>query len=71
MSDTNDPIVIVGQARTPIGGLVGDLSGVSATALGSTAISAAVSRAGLEADAVDEVIMGCVLPAGVGQAPAR
>lgn len=71
MSETNDPIVIVGQARTPIGGLLGDLAGVSATALGSTAISAAVSRAGLESEAVDEVIMGCVLPAGLGQAPAR
>jgi acetyl-CoA C-acetyltransferase len=71
MSETNDPIVIVGQARTPIGGLVGDLSAVSATFLGSTAIRAAVSRAGLKPDAVDEVIMGCVLPAGLGQAPAR
>ena len=71
MSDTVDPIVIVGQARTPIGGLLGDLSGVSATALGSAAIGAAVSRAGIAPDAVEEVIMGCVLPAGLGQAPAR
>ena len=71
MSETNDPIVIVGQARTPIGGLVGDLSTVSASVLGSTAIRAAVSRAGLSPDSVDEVIMGCVLPAGLGQAPAR
>lgn len=71
MSETIDPIVIVGQARTPIGGLLGDLSGVSATALGSAAIGAAVSRAGLATDDVEEVIMGCVLPAGLGQAPAR
>lgn len=71
MSNTADPIVIVGQARTPIGGLLGDLSGVSATALGSAAIAAAVARAGLEPGAIEEVIMGCVLPAGLGQAPAR
>lgn len=71
MSNSADPIVIVGQARTPIGGLLGDLSGVSATALGSAAIAAAVSRAGLEPGAIEELIMGCVLPAGLGQAPAR
>lgn len=71
MSETNDPVVIVGQARTPMGGFLGDLSSISATSLGSTAITAAVHRAGIEPDAVDEVIMGCVLPAGLGQAPAR
>ena len=66
-----DPIVIVGQARTPMGGFMGDLASVKATELGSTAIRAAVTRAGLEASDIDEVIMGCVLPAGLGQAPAR
>jgi acetyl-CoA C-acetyltransferase len=71
MSNDTDPVVIVGQARTPIGGFLGELSAVSATALGSTAIAAAVARAGITVDAVDEVIMGCVLPAGLGQAPAR
>lgn len=71
MNKNPDPIVIVGQARTPMGGFLGDLSSLSATKLGSTAISAAVERAGLEADDIEEVIMGCVLPAGLGQAPAR
>jgi len=67
----NDPVVIVSIARTPMGGLQGALSGVSATRLGSVAIGAAVERARLAADSVDEVLMGCVLPAGLGQAPAR
>jgi acetyl-CoA C-acetyltransferase len=67
----NDPIVIVGMARTPMGALQGALSGLTATRLGSAAIAAAVERAGLEAGTVDEVLMGCVLPAGLGQAPAR
>lgn len=71
MSNASDPVVIVGQARTPMGGFLGELSSISATSLGSTAIAAAVTRAGLSPDAVDEVIMGCVLPAGLGQAPAR
>src|SRR3989441_1967339 len=74
MSETkmhNDPIAIVGAARTPIGGLQGDFASLSANDLGSVAIKAAVERAGIAADAVDEVIMGCVLPAGQGQAPAR
>jgi len=71
MSNEIDPVVIVGQARTPMGGFLGELSSISATSLGSTAIAAAVARAGIEPDAVDEVIMGCVLPAGLGQAPAR
>ncbi|MBB5519773.1 acetyl-CoA C-acyltransferase [Amphiplicatus metriothermophilus] len=66
-----DPIVIVGMARTPIGNFQGAFAGVPATELGARAIGAALERAGLEAEAVDEVLMGCVLPAGLGQAPAR
>lgn len=69
MSD--DPIVIVGMARTPMGGLLGELSGIDAHELGSTAIKSALERAGVNGDDVDEAIMGCVLPAGQGQAPAR
>lgn len=68
---TTDPIVIVGAARTPIGGFQGDLADVAAPALGATAIRAALERAGVPADDVEEVLMGCVLPAGLGQAPAR
>ena len=64
-------VVIVSAARTPIGSFQGSLSSVPAPQLGATAIKGALERAGLSADAVDEVIMGCVLPAGVGQAPAR
>ncbi|TAN70845.1 MAG: acetyl-CoA C-acyltransferase, partial [Magnetospirillum sp.] len=67
----SDPIVIVGAARTPMGGFQGELAGLAAPALGAAAIKAAVERAGLKPDQVDEVFMGCVLPAGVGQAPAR
>ena len=67
----SDPIVIVGMARTAMGGFQGDLKDVAAPQLGATAIRAAVERAGLGADAIDEAIMGCVLPAGLGQAPAR
>ncbi len=63
--------VISGLARTPMGGMQGDFSDVSATVLGATAIRGALRRAGLAPDAVDETIMGCVLPAGLGQAPAR
>ncbi len=66
-----DPIVIVSMARTPLGGFMGALSSVKSTDLGATAIKAAVSRAGITADSVNEVIMGCVLPAALGQAPAR
>ncbi|MEH0295500.1 acetyl-CoA C-acyltransferase [Agrobacterium sp. CCNWLW71] len=66
-----DPIVIVGMARTPLGAFQGDISSLAGTELGSAAISAAVGRAGLAKDAVEEVLMGCVLPAGQGQAPAR
>ena len=68
---TTDPIVIVGAARTPMGGFLGDLKDVTAPALGARAIAAAVERAGIAADSVDEIMMGCVLPAGQGQAPAR
>jgi acetyl-CoA C-acetyltransferase len=67
----NDPIAIVGAARTPIGGLQGDFAGLSANELGAVAIKAALERAGVDASAVDQAIMGCVLPAGQGQAPAR
>ncbi len=67
----SDPVVIVSMARTPMGGFGGDLSPVSATDLGSAAIKSAVERSGINADAVEEVYMGCVLPAGLGQAPAR
>ena len=67
----SDPVVIAGAARTPIGGLQGALAPLAAPALGGAAIAAALARAGLAADAVDEVLMGCVLPAGQGQAPAR
>ncbi|PIE20671.1 MAG: acetyl-CoA C-acyltransferase [Neptuniibacter caesariensis] len=68
---TQDAIVIVSAARTPMGGLMGSLSGVRAPDLCATAIKAAVERAGIQATDVDEVLMGCVLPAGLGQAPAR
>lgn len=67
----NDPIVIVGAARTPMGGFQGDLSDVTAPMLGAVALEAALARSGAPSDAVDEVLMGCVLPAGLGQAPAR
>jgi len=67
----SDPIVIVSVARTPMGAFQGELKGFSAPELGSAAVRAAVERAKLPADQVDEVIMGCVLPAGQGQAPAR
>ena len=66
-----DPVVIVGAARTPMGGLQGDFAALSAPQLGSVAIEAAVARAGVPKDAIEEVVMGCVLPAGQGQAPAR
>src|SRR5580765_3782348 len=67
----NDPIVIVGAARTPMGALLGDFATLSASDLGAVAIKAAIERAGLKPADVDEVIMGNVLPAGQGQAPAR
>ncbi|MBB5216510.1 acetyl-CoA C-acyltransferase [Parapusillimonas granuli] len=67
----SDPIVLVSVARTPMGGMMGSLSGLAAHQLGAIAIKAAVERAGIPGDAVDEVIMGNVLQAGQGQAPAR
>ncbi len=66
-----DPVVIVGMARTPMGAFQGELSALTATDLGKAAIEAALQRAGVAANDVEEVIMGCVLPAGQGQAPAR
>jgi acetyl-CoA C-acetyltransferase len=66
-----DPIVIAAYARTPMGGMQGALASVPATKLGAIAIQAAVDRAGVAPEAVDQVIMGCVLPAALGQAPAR
>lgn len=66
-----DPIVIVGSARTPMGALQGELAGIPSPQLGAAAIRAAVERSGLAPEAVQEVLMGCVLPAGLGQAPAR
>ena len=68
---TSDLIVISSYARTPMGGFQGALGSVSATALGATAVKAAVARSGVSPDAIDQIIMGCVLPAGLGQAPAR
>ena len=67
----NDPIVIVSAARTPMGGFQGELKGFAAPELGAAAIRAAVERANIRPEQVEEVIMGCVLPAGQGQAPAR
>ncbi|CAL93010.1 acetyl-CoA C-acetyltransferase [Azoarcus olearius] len=67
----SDPVVIVSVARTPMGGFQGDLSGLTGPQLGAIAIKSAVERARLAPEQVQEVIMGCVLPAGVGQAPAR
>ncbi len=67
----DDPIVITGAARTPIGGFQGVLSALSAPELGSVAIAAAIDRSGNTPESVDEVLMGCVLPAGQRQAPAR
>ncbi len=67
----NDTVVIAGAARTPMGGMQGALAGLAAPQLGAAAIRAALDRAGIDAKAVDETIMGCVLPAGLGQAPAR
>lgn len=67
----SDPIVLVSVARTPMGSMMGSLSGLSAHELGAIAIKAAIERAGIQGDAVNEVIMGNVLQAGQGQAPAR
>ena len=69
--NTEDPIVIAGAKRTPMGGFQGELSPAKATELGACAIAAALTDAGVPAQDVEEVFMGCVLPAGLGQAPAR
>jgi acetyl-CoA C-acetyltransferase len=68
---STDPIVIVSAARTPIGGLLGDFAGLAAWELGAVAVRAAVERAGVPGDAIDEVLLGNCLMAGQGQAPAR
>jgi acetyl-CoA C-acetyltransferase len=68
---TSESIVIVSAARTPLGRFLGELAPVAGHALGATAIKAALERAGLAPEKIDEVLMGCVLPAGQGQAPAR
>ncbi len=71
MSTADQTIVIAGAARTAIGNFQGAFTGVPSTELGSRAISSALERAKVSAEAIDEVLMGCVLPAGLGQAPAR
>jgi len=71
MTQTSDPVVIASYARTPMGGFQGSLSGLKATELGAAAVRAAVERSGADPAAVEQIIMGCVLPAGLGQAPAR
>ncbi|USU09676.1 acetyl-CoA C-acyltransferase [Sphingomonadaceae bacterium OTU29MARTA1] len=68
---STDPVVILGYARTPMGSFQGALSGASATELGAAAVKAAVERSGASAAAIERIYMGCVLPAGLGQAPAR
>jgi acetyl-CoA C-acetyltransferase len=71
MADSRDEVFIVGAARTPIGAFLGSLAEIPAPKLGAVAIQAALGRAAVPADKVDELYMGCVLPAGQGQAPAR
>jgi acetyl-CoA C-acetyltransferase len=71
MASNPDPTVILSYARTPMGSFMGSLADASAVDLGATAIRAAVERAGVSPDSVDRVYMGCVLPGGLGQAPAR
>lgn len=71
MTLANDPIVIISAVRTPMGGLQGDLKSLTAPQLGAAAIRAAIERAGVDPASVDELLFGCVLPAGLGQAPAR
>jgi acetyl-CoA C-acetyltransferase len=66
-----DPVVILSYARTPMGSFQGSLAGASATELGAAAVKGAVERAGIDGDTVERIYMGCVLPAGLGQAPAR
>src|SRR5512141_1414216 len=67
----NDPVMIVSAARTPMGAMQGDFASLTCAQLGSVAIRAALERASTRPEQIDEVIMGCVLPAGQGQAPAR
>ena len=71
MSERSDPVVIAASVRTPLGRFQGELSPIAAPRLGSSVIRTAVERAGLAPERIDEVLMGCVLPAGQGQAPAR
>ena len=71
MTATSDPVVIASYARTPMGGFQGVLTGLKATELGAAAVRAAVERSGADPDAIQQILMGCVLPAGLGQAPAR
>ena len=68
---TSQPIAILSASRTPMGGMMGSLSSASATQLGAAAISDALAKAEIDNNQIDEVLMGCVLSAGVGQAPAR
>nr|WP_297399353.1 acetyl-CoA C-acyltransferase [uncultured Marinobacter sp.] len=68
---SNNDVVIAGSARTPMGGMMGALSSVRSPELGAVSIKAAIERSGLQPADIQEVIMGCVLPAGLGQAPAR
>src|SRR6056300_15614 len=67
----SEQVFIVNGARTPMGGLMGDLAEVAATELGTIAIKSTLERSGIDASKVDEVFMGCVLPAGLKQCPAR
>jgi acetyl-CoA C-acetyltransferase len=71
MTISSDPVVIAGYARTPMGGFQGALGSVKATELGAVAVRAALERSGATPDQVEQIFMGCVLPAGLGQAPAR
>jgi acetyl-CoA C-acetyltransferase len=70
-AERSDSVVIVSYARTPMGGFQGALSGVKATELGATAVKAAIERSGVDPAKVEQIFMGCVLPGGLGQAPAR
>lgn len=69
--DARDPVVIASYARSPMGGFQGALGSVKSTALGAAAVKEALARAGVAPDQVEQIFMGCVLPAGLGQAPAR
>ncbi len=71
MAASANPVVIVSYARTPMGGFQGVLAGAKSTELGAAAVKAAIERAGVSGDQVEQIFMGCVLPAGLGQAPAR